>query len=221
MNQRVARDLNNEGIKLCYQNGWLHSEPVDYRALDIVCVFPTRLHAKFVEHYLTGIPRSFPSDLYPTIESLVEAALRKFSLRNLSSAAQLGTAALMRPVEAAYQAEMYRALQVVLGFSSKVSSEWSEDGKGRIDFRIADVGWGIEMMREGNRLNEHCGRFVGNGRYTPWAQIHNWIIIDCRTSAPRPYNVPGTKLWRAVFKSDFTSVEILDSANQVLLTLTS
>jgi hypothetical protein len=48
MNQRVARDLNNKGIKLCYLNGWLHSEPVDYRALNIVCIFPTRLHAKYV-----------------------------------------------------------------------------------------------------------------------------------------------------------------------------
>ena len=85
-----------------------------------------------MEHYLTGIPRSFPSNLYPDIESLAEAALRKFSLRNLSSAAQLGAAAMMRPVEAAYQDEMYRALLVVLGFSSEVSSEWSEDGKGRI-----------------------------------------------------------------------------------------
>ena len=128
---------------------------------------------------------------------------------------------------------MYRALHVVLGLSSKVSSEWFEDGKGRIDFRLADIGWGIEMMREGNRLNEHCGRFVGNGRYTPWTQIREWIIIDCRTSMPRPtvslpllasaytansgvLDVPGTKLWRAVFKSDFTSVEILDSTNQVL-----
>ncbi|KAN0075628.1 hypothetical protein V8E54_006898 [Elaphomyces granulatus] len=146
------------------------------------------------------IPRSFPSNLYPDIESLAEAPLRKFSLRNLSSSAQLGTAAMMRPVEAAYQDEMYRALLVVLGFSSEVSSEWSEDGK--------DVGWGIEMMREGNRLNEHCGRFVENGRHTPWTQL------DCRTSPPRPYSVPGTKLWRAVFKSDFTSVETLDSANK-------
>ena len=94
---------------------------------------------RFVEHYLTGTHHSFPSDRYPTIESLVEATLRKFSLRNLSSAAQLGTAALMRPVEAAYQDEMYRALHVVLVFSSKVSGEWSEDGKGRIDFRLADI----------------------------------------------------------------------------------
>lgn len=42
----VERDLNNEGIKQCYENGWLHSEPADFDAERIVCVFPTRLHAK-------------------------------------------------------------------------------------------------------------------------------------------------------------------------------
>ncbi|KAB8229541.1 uncharacterized protein BDW43DRAFT_303111 [Aspergillus alliaceus] len=220
VNQHIPRDLDNEGIRLCYEKGWLHSEPLDFRADQIVCVFPTRLHAKFVEHYLTDSSVPFPLDKYQTVEALAEAVLRKFSLRNLSSAAQLGTGAVMRPVEAAYQDEFYRALHALLGFSSKISSEWSGSKDGRIDFRIADVNWGIEVLREGNRLTKHCQRFINNGSYTQWIQngwLQDWLIIDCRTSAPVPYNVPGTKLWRAVFASDFSSIEILDSYNRSLV----
>lgn len=53
--QRIPRDLDNEGIRLCYENGWLHSEPLDFRADQIVCVFPTRLHAKYVFSFLLCI----------------------------------------------------------------------------------------------------------------------------------------------------------------------
>lgn len=132
-------------------------------------------------------------------------------------------------------------LQTVLGFSSKVISEWSGGGDCRVDFMVKDPGWGIELLREGDRLGEHCRRFVGNGKYTPWicdGSIRDWLIIDCRTSQPRPYRestsnlaysfccllvansdveIPGTKLWRAVCASDFCSMEILDSDNQVVI----
>lgn len=251
MNGSIHRDLDNEGIITCYENGWLHSEPLDFDAINIVCVFPTRLHAKwaslfslcldsadlnrYVEHYLTDSSVPFPMNQYPTVEALAEAVLRKFSLRNLSSTTRVGTGAVIRPVEAAYQDEFCRALHAVLGFSTKVSSEWSGDGNGRIDFRLADVGWGIELLREGNRLGAHCQRFVGNGSYMQWIRsgwLRDWLIIDCRTSPPHPYSkftpcsactansrvdVPGTKLWRAVFANDFSSVEVLDSSNRLLV----
>ncbi|KAJ9193317.1 hypothetical protein DTO021D3_8001 [Paecilomyces variotii] len=158
--ERSATMQQTFSEKTCYEQGWLHSEPLDADAIDIVCVFPTRLNAKYVEHYLTASSVPFPIQRYPTIEDLAEAE--------------------------------------VLGFSSNVSSEWLGDGDGRIDFRLADVAWGIELLRDGDRLHAHCSRFVNNGSYTPWIQkgwLRNWLIIDCRTSPPRPYNVPGTKIW--------------------------
>ncbi|PKY00574.1 hypothetical protein P168DRAFT_293437 [Aspergillus campestris IBT 28561] len=219
-NGSVQRDLSNDGIRNCYESGWLHSEPLDADASSIVCVFPTRLHAKYVEHYLTASLVSFPIQRYPTIGDLSEAALRRFSLRNLSSITRVGTGAVVRPVEACYQDEFYRCLHEVLGFSSNVSSEWSGGGNGRIDFRIADLAWGIELLRDGDRLDAHCSRFVDNGSYTRWieqGELRDWLIIDCRTSPPRPYNVPGTKLWRAVFAVDFSSIEVLDASNNVVI----
>lgn len=46
VNGSIPRDLENKAILQCYQNGWLHSEPLDAGAINIVCVFPTNLHAK-------------------------------------------------------------------------------------------------------------------------------------------------------------------------------
>jgi hypothetical protein len=89
--------------------------------------------------------------------------------------------------DSVYQDEFYRALHQVLGFMTRVSSEWSGGGRGIIDFRITDVGWGIELVREGDMLSEHWQRFMDNGRYAPWITsgwMTDWLIIDFRTSQP-------------------------------------
>ena len=103
----------------------------------------------------------------------------------------MGTGAVVRPVESRYQDEFYRALYEVLGFSSHVHSEWSGDGNGRIDFRITEVEWGFEILRDGDRLHSHCARFTNNGMYAGWIRkgwLRDWLIIDCRSSAPQAYS---------------------------------
>lgn len=195
---------------------------------------------RYTEHYFTGSSVPFPFDRFATVEALAEAVLRGFSRRNFS-AARLGTGCSVRPVEACYQDEFYRSLQQVLGFSAKVTSKWSGDKDNGIDIIVEEPRWSIEIVREGDRLSEHCGRFVGNGKYTPWIRngsLQDWLVIDCRTSYPREYSrsttlcvlyimdmwlqanysveAPGTKLWRAVFAPDHTSLRILDANNQLV-----
>ena len=148
-----------------------------------------------MEHYFTGSSLPFPKGRFPDVRTLAESALKNLSIRNLSSAAEfkLGPGG-GRPVEDAYKVEFYRVLNTLLGFSSRVSCEWSGSEKGRIDLWFPDVKWGIELLREGDKLGEHCRRFVGNGKYTQWIRdglLEDWIIIDCRikrTSLPRPYS---------------------------------
>lgn len=41
----IPRDLENKGVKTCYELGWLHSESHPDNYDEIVCFFPTRLHA--------------------------------------------------------------------------------------------------------------------------------------------------------------------------------
>ena len=42
----IPRELNDPGIHLCYEEGWVHSEATDLFANNIVCVLPSRLHEK-------------------------------------------------------------------------------------------------------------------------------------------------------------------------------
>jgi hypothetical protein len=42
----IPRQLGDPGIRLCYEEGWVHSEPTDLYAEDVVCVFPSKLHEK-------------------------------------------------------------------------------------------------------------------------------------------------------------------------------
>ncbi|KAN0067025.1 hypothetical protein V8E54_014949 [Elaphomyces granulatus] len=42
VNGSIVQDLDNEGIRICYEIGWLHSEPLDFKAHNIACGFPTR-----------------------------------------------------------------------------------------------------------------------------------------------------------------------------------
>ncbi|KAJ5888991.1 hypothetical protein N7495_009032 [Penicillium taxi] len=201
----VERDLEKEGIKTCYQQGWLHTELVDYRS--------------------DNPPGQFPCAKFPTIEKLVAAILQQFSRHNLRTAAcHFGVGAALRPIEAAYQDEFYRSAHAVLGYSADISSEWSPNGIGRIDFHFAAMKWGIEILREGDRLSEHCERFQPGGMYCDWIKknhLVDWMIIDCRTSQGRAYQKPETKLWRAVFSNEFCELEVRDQHNTIVVDRTA
>lgn len=43
----IPCDLNQPGVRLCYEQGWLHSEPADpTKPEDLVCVLPSKLHER-------------------------------------------------------------------------------------------------------------------------------------------------------------------------------
>ena len=47
LNGSIPRNLEDKGIRLCYEEGWVHSEAIDLGANDIVCVLPSKLHEKY------------------------------------------------------------------------------------------------------------------------------------------------------------------------------
>jgi hypothetical protein len=120
---------------------------------------------------------------------LCKKVLENFSSNNLRhcTAGKLSTAGKLRPLEAQYQDEFYRAFNMVVGRGVPISSEWSRNGNGQFDFWIPQKRWGIELLRDHDRVNEHCNRFKKGGRYYPWIEagmLEDWIIIDCATSLP-------------------------------------
>ncbi|KAN0067057.1 hypothetical protein V8E54_014843 [Elaphomyces granulatus] len=58
--------------------------------------------------------------------------------------------------------------------------------KGHIPYRGACVG--RRVIRNGDKLKEHCTRFEPNCRYHNWipkGPIKDWLILDCRHSRPK------------------------------------
>ncbi len=96
----------------------------------------------------------------------------------------------------------------------------------------------MELLRDGDRLAEHSGRFSQPGSYATDLSFSDYIILDCRTERvrdPHPggyiytpttindlyrssHNVGLQKLYHVVFSDDFEKVSILSNA---LVTVTT
>jgi hypothetical protein len=48
------------------------------------------------------------------------------------------------------------------------------------------------LLRDGDRLADHCSRFTDKGSYHRWIAIgliKDWIILDCSNSHPQKYSM--------------------------------
>ena len=142
-----------------------------------------------MEWLLTNEAPAFPVTQYPDVFTLTMSAIKQFNRTALKSSVEnLGPGAELRPLEAIYQDELYRSCFSLLG-NIYLTSEWSgKEKKGRIDFLVRSVKWGIECVRDGAKLQEHIGRFAKKGRYYPWiesGQMKEFILLDFRWSIPK------------------------------------
>ena len=130
-----------------------------------------------------------PPESRITKSSLLEfslTAIKKFSQQSLEKR-EIGPKAQSIP-EAQFQDEFYSA-------SSKHASgsvSFPEFGmkNGGIDFFIWSKKWGVELLRDGNRLGQHTRRFT-QGEYGKWIEkgwMSDYIIIDFRTRRPRVFH---------------------------------
>ena len=167
-------------------------------------------------------PQKFPFDQYLDVKSLCVGVVKSFSRSDLhnSNALRYDSGGVTTTPEAQFKEEFYAAAKRLLGDRIVLSSEWTGDGEGRIDFRIVNTKWGVELLRNGDRLAEHCRRFEPGGLYygaIGGGDIVDWLVIDCTHLKPRRFTaVPNAKLVRAVFADDYSSAEILDADNVVV-----
>ncbi|KAI9748925.1 MAG: hypothetical protein M4579_007071 [Chaenotheca gracillima] len=215
-----SRDEPNSSQTLndCYRRGWVQAESVpDEDGYDeIVYIFPSRLHRAWVETILRASSPKFPTDEFPSLRQLCAAAIRNFRYLPLGSQGErLGAGATIRPLEAQYQDEFYRACHETLGGHIYLTSEWSKAGReGRVDFHLNSKNWAIKCVREGDRLRSHGPE----GIYHDWIQtghIEDHILIDFRTT-PVPENVGDVPfLVFAVFSDGFRSCKLFDSSGKL------
>jgi energy-coupling factor transporter ATP-binding protein EcfA2 len=149
-----------------------------------------------------------------SIRDLVLAALgcfRKELVRNNNNA---GRNTLAK--EGGLQHMFYAALTEVLSPVTEVVSEMSAimperngHGKGELDFYVnSTLFYGIELMRNGDRLQEHKERFKPGGKYfTP--HIRDYVLVDFL----RPGYVPRSWVQNrlvVVFECDFSGAKVLE-----------
>ena len=181
--------------------------------------------------------KPFPFQSYPNIEVLALKVLQRFSRVMLCMAEQgqrYGPSGKPRPLGATYQDEFYRCFGEEVGPGAGMVSEKSCIGQGRVDFHIITPRWGVELLRDGDRLLEHCNRFEPGGTYHQSIQqglLTDWLILDCRRSIPRKHcknlyflcflsfmwltsKGPGPKLWRIIFSEDYSRARILNGDNE-------
>ncbi|KAL4928198.1 uncharacterized protein BDV17DRAFT_282179 [Aspergillus undulatus] len=129
----IPCDLGDEGVRRCYELGWLHSDQTRSYALDqpdTICFFPSRLHEKFVELLLyTSQPAPFPSR-----NTRLSRGTTSYPARKMNSRV---------PELVALRRHNFKTSFIVVSWNF------------RIDFRMDEPRWGIELLRDGDRLGDH------------------------------------------------------------------
>ncbi|WEW59574.1 hypothetical protein PRK78_005048 [Emydomyces testavorans] len=210
---------DDKSLQHCIRNGWLQTDRLSDES--IVCMYPSNLHARYVEHQLGEMDsKPFPFEKYQDLEMLCIAVIKRFSRLILGKTRDghgVGPSGKQRPVESAFQDEFYRSFWSELGIGIGICSEWGARSDGSIGFFIPKAGWHIQLLREGDRIPEHCYRFQPDGQYHPRIQdgtMKDWLILDCRHSQPSTKYPNEKRLWRLVFDSDYSTVHTLDCENR-------
>jgi hypothetical protein len=139
---------------------------------------------------------------YDTPLRLAVDAIMQFRPRQLSDPPR-SFAGNTSPLEDQYQKEFYRCLFNILDGHVITSPEFivgTGPKGGTIDFLIARKKWGLELLRERDRLVEHMERFQLNGQYFSMIEsgdMEQYIVLDftvARPKKPRPGNVYSPRL---------------------------
>lgn len=185
---------NSEVIKKCHKNGWIHACETSTNPPTTYYIIPSPLHSSTISWTIA------PSDdmpSYPSILELCEVVISKFKPSQMDiPVRRVGTPSTNDQLpEAQYQDEFYRSMFAITG-NVRISPEFAAAKKasvpGFIDFFIAKPGWGIEVLQDGDRLQELSLRFdLLEGAYGPggaWLTpgvMKDYIILDCCTSVPQ------------------------------------
>ncbi|KAF8232682.1 hypothetical protein L208DRAFT_1360846 [Tricholoma matsutake] len=222
-NGAVDRNEDNdedEATRKCHRHGWIHANlTVDPEIVRYS--FPSPLHTVCISWRLK------PTNDMPDFTSLFDLALDTISKFKPSQLwlpiCRVRPMSMDKLPEAQYQDEFYRSVFSVTFGNVCVSPEFASARKahvaGCIDFFIPAVKWGVEITRDGSRLEEHSSRFAQSGAYGAWlksSDMADYILLDCRTSIPRKKHPVIQNLFHVVFQDGYQKVFVYNNmAKQV------
>jgi hypothetical protein len=136
---------------------------------------------------------------YQDVFSFVKDTVARFRPSQLTGSDRPVGASDYRPREAQYQEEYYRCVHKVTDGNVQISPEYAAAAgtrAGRIDFLIPSKKWGIELTREGDKLDEHVSSFANKDAYEHWFQTPDMldhILLDFRNTEPTK-SYPGERV---------------------------
>jgi hypothetical protein len=199
-------------LSQCFHTGWLHTDKLDHigRPDEFGYFFASPLHRWYIEWKLQDIFPATPLKAVDILEFII-GVIAEFSPSKLSTERRMGPGGIQRPPEAQYQDEFYRCCHTYSSGSLLTFPEYGTAAKGRVDFYIPTKQWGVELLRDGDRLAQHSGRFSPtSGSYETTPHLSDYIILDCRVTTPTVAHPHLQKLHHIVFSENFRHVRILD-----------
>lgn len=111
-------------------------------------------------------------------------------------------------LERQWQVEFYRCASLLLSNKHFVSPDAGAvfGSSGFVDFYINDeLGYAVELLREGDRLHEHIARFQGNGRYASLLpSLNDFAIVDFR-DINKPIKFSQSNLFYVGYAADYSA----------------
>ena len=178
--ETMGSEEDKKTLNLCFKLGWLHAIE---SGLQDRYIFATPLHRWFVDYYLGTRPSDAALITEDDLPTFAINVVRHFSSRKLSSPREVGPSSLQRPLEAQFQDEFYRCSHQ---HSKGSLISFPEFGSAieRIEFFIHHRKWGVELLRDGDRLEAHSSRFIAPGAYASM-NLSDYIILDFCTTRPQ------------------------------------
>ncbi|CAG8596882.1 1962_t:CDS:2 [Dentiscutata erythropus] len=132
-----------------------------------------------LSHYLFTAPLNFESLPARTFDEFLLRTIERMNPDNLRQLLGKGCDNDSYLYERSWQMEWYRTAVSVVPAGTSISADVGAvfGSVGFLDFYInGELCWGVELTREGNRLNEHAERFETNDTYAD-IPLKQWAIL--------------------------------------------
>ncbi|RIB01765.1 hypothetical protein C2G38_2229733 [Gigaspora rosea] len=165
------------------------------------------LRATYLQNRVGSVMRS--KSPLNTFKDFIISVFAKMNSKVLQKS--LGVGNDCRLLERVWQMEFYRASMQVLPEDIYVSVDVGAvfGSEGYLDFYVNDRNWAVELLRDGDKLQEHQ-RFQKDGRYASiFKYAKEWAIIDIRNSKKGSPEQKGKGIIYCICAENFESVQLI------------
>jgi hypothetical protein len=189
MDSDFTTDDEKKALSQCFHSGWLHTDKLDDvgRRYKFGYFFASSLHHWYVEWKLWDNIPGIPFIATNILDFVVDV-IHEFSPCLLTTEQMIGPSYIQSLPKAQYQDKFYHCCHSRANGSLVTFPEFGISQSGRADFYIPAKQWGVELLRNGDQLEQHSGRFSQSESYETVLPLSNYIILDCRDTRPTtPY----------------------------------